>query len=264
MKELGELVRAARIQRDITLERAAAETRIRLEYLAAIEDGDFRIFPGPAYATGFLRNYAGYLGLNPDEVLQTYHALAPATVISIQPATTVGIERLRRRSRRRLTWLFASMIVVFLGAVAIHYYNTPARGAGVRPRSPLVSTSGLSSPSTLFSRHHKQRTRSGSRSGREPLVRHQGPPLWKRTRAAAALHAQTTTWVFVKVDNRGVFWGRLLAGHYRRWTGKTITVRTHHGNDLRAWADGRKVGLLSGHPGLATLSVERSSWHRLG
>ena len=51
------------------LYRAERDTKIRARYLGALERGDYKELPGAVYTKGFLRNYALYLGLDPDEVL---------------------------------------------------------------------------------------------------------------------------------------------------------------------------------------------------
>ncbi|MBI78240.1 MAG: hypothetical protein CMM53_10760 [Rhodospirillaceae bacterium] len=50
----------------------ANDLRIREVYLQAIEEGRFDQLPGPTYATGFVRAYATYLGLDVKEVMQCY------------------------------------------------------------------------------------------------------------------------------------------------------------------------------------------------
>ncbi len=71
-RKLGEILLMARQSRGIELERAARDTKIRARYLAALEAGDFRELPGSVYTKGFLRNYAQYLGLDPDVVVAHY------------------------------------------------------------------------------------------------------------------------------------------------------------------------------------------------
>ena len=56
----------------LTLEQAADDTRIRLKFLQAIESGDYQSLPGNVYTKGFLRNYAEYLNLEPDEMVALY------------------------------------------------------------------------------------------------------------------------------------------------------------------------------------------------
>lgn len=72
---IGAMLTEAREARGITLEQAERETRIARRYLVALEQEDFTVFPAEVYARGFLRSYAGYLHLNPEELL----ALLPRT-----------------------------------------------------------------------------------------------------------------------------------------------------------------------------------------
>lgn len=66
---LPERLLAARERKGVDLYRAERDTKIRARYLAALERGDYRELPGTVYTKGFLRNYALYLGLDPDDVL---------------------------------------------------------------------------------------------------------------------------------------------------------------------------------------------------
>src|SRR5664279_1189846 len=66
---LGERLLAARERKGVDLYRAERDTKIRARYLGALERGEYRELPGSVYTKGFLRNYALYLGLDPDEIL---------------------------------------------------------------------------------------------------------------------------------------------------------------------------------------------------
>ena len=69
MSPLGETLRRARLSKGITFEDAERVTRIPRKYLEALEVENYGILPAPVYARGFLRSYAGYLGLNPADLL---------------------------------------------------------------------------------------------------------------------------------------------------------------------------------------------------
>ena len=71
---MPERLLAARERKGVDLYRAERDTKIRSRYLAALERGDWRELPGAVYTKGFLRNYALYLGLDPDEVLLQWRA----------------------------------------------------------------------------------------------------------------------------------------------------------------------------------------------
>lgn len=72
MKTAGELLKDKRLLKELTLEDVAGKTKIKLEYLAAIENSDFAKLPSSTFAKGFLRNYASFLYLNPDTIIAMF------------------------------------------------------------------------------------------------------------------------------------------------------------------------------------------------
>jgi transcriptional regulator with XRE-family HTH domain len=64
--EIGSSLREARQRRGLELSEIERHTRIRSRYLRALEEERFDLLPGAAYAKGFLRTYADYLGLDAD------------------------------------------------------------------------------------------------------------------------------------------------------------------------------------------------------
>jgi cytoskeleton protein RodZ len=63
---IGDWLRQTREARGLNLAEIAKETRIPGRHLAAIEDGRWDALPAMPYVVGFVRNYAKYLGLDPD------------------------------------------------------------------------------------------------------------------------------------------------------------------------------------------------------
>src|SRR5258708_6249369 len=72
---LGSELRAAREARDLTLDQAEQQTRIRSKYLEALEEGKYAVLPSAVQARGFLRNYARFLNLEADHIVGRYDAL---------------------------------------------------------------------------------------------------------------------------------------------------------------------------------------------
>ncbi|MBC8163052.1 MAG: helix-turn-helix domain-containing protein [Roseiflexaceae bacterium] len=72
MSQLGERLRAARETQGIPISQAAADTRILPRYIHALEGGDFAQLPGDVYARGFIRNYANYLNVHAEELIELY------------------------------------------------------------------------------------------------------------------------------------------------------------------------------------------------
>jgi len=72
VQTVGSQLRETRESLGIQLEEAARVTRIGKNYLIAIEGEMFDKLPSPAYVKGFLRIYAGFLGLSGDEIVALY------------------------------------------------------------------------------------------------------------------------------------------------------------------------------------------------
>lgn len=72
MECLGDKLREAREARGITVDQLAAATKIRSDYLLALEQGDRSSLPGDVYVRGFLRLYAREVGLDADAVVAEY------------------------------------------------------------------------------------------------------------------------------------------------------------------------------------------------
>ena len=69
-RRTGEVLRQARTERKITLSDVEQDIRINRTYLEALEGARFDLLPAPVYARGFMRSYARYLGLDPDEAVR--------------------------------------------------------------------------------------------------------------------------------------------------------------------------------------------------
>jgi cytoskeletal protein RodZ len=69
---IADTLRLARQEHGQDLRTVAQVLRIRLAYLEAIEKGDFEQLPGTAYAIGFLRTYAEFLGLDGEQIVERF------------------------------------------------------------------------------------------------------------------------------------------------------------------------------------------------
>ncbi len=131
---LGQTLRAAREGKRWDIARAERETRIRARYLIALEAGDYRDLPSPVYTKGFVRNYAQYLGLNPEWCLDLYRLEANPTekarpVISDPTAKTVeakgGALVTTSRLIRAGLLLLVVALVAYLGYQFVTFAGTP-------------------------------------------------------------------------------------------------------------------------------------------
>lgn len=75
MQTIGQRLKEAREDKHLTLEKVFEATRIRIPYLQALEADDLSSMPSPVQARGYLRNYAEFLGLNFDQLLEEMRAV---------------------------------------------------------------------------------------------------------------------------------------------------------------------------------------------
>jgi cytoskeletal protein RodZ len=86
MQTIGQRLKAAREEKHLPLEKVFEATRIRVQYLKALEDDDLSSMPSPVQARGYLRNYAEYLGLNFDQLLEELRSEKQSSDEIIGPA----------------------------------------------------------------------------------------------------------------------------------------------------------------------------------
>lgn len=73
MKKVGELLKAERERRQLSLHEIGLSLKINPKILSAIEEGDLTQLPAKTFLRGFVRSYAQYLRLNVDEVVNLFH-----------------------------------------------------------------------------------------------------------------------------------------------------------------------------------------------
>ncbi|MGB9633645.1 MAG: helix-turn-helix domain-containing protein [Chloroflexaceae bacterium] len=140
MSELGDRLRQARERQGLSLAQASVDTRILQASLAALEEGAYQRLPGDVVVRGFIRNYAQYLGLPPDEMIELYRRERGGTdPIRIVPATNPP------RTRAYVLPSFLGVFFVTMALVGLAYVTLNAvgrigdRAGGVMAESTVVA-----------------------------------------------------------------------------------------------------------------------------
>ncbi len=94
MTTIGQRLKETREDKRLTLEKVFEATRIRVQYLRALEADDLSIMPSPVQARGYLRNYAEFLELDVPQLLEdmreanaqkpSKEVMGPADVLDVQ------------------------------------------------------------------------------------------------------------------------------------------------------------------------------------
>lgn len=137
----GSVLREARTQRQLSVERVAAALHLSPRQIHALEEDDYENLPGPTYVRGYLRNYAHYLGLPVEPLLEAFNRLPAATrrVEFTAPAPEPQIT-----SSHALVKLGTVLIAgVVLGLAAIWWAG---QDAPPTVEQPVASNSGQTPP----------------------------------------------------------------------------------------------------------------------
>ncbi len=119
---LPERLLAARERKGVDLYRAERDTKIRARYLAALEHGEYAELPGAVYTKGFLRNYALYLGLDPEDVIRQWKRERGDTQVAAEPV--LAVPKPLAAPRQGLTFspvlIVAGLLTVLIAAFAVY------------------------------------------------------------------------------------------------------------------------------------------------
>ena len=243
----GEILRAARLRRRLSLVEAEQATRIRLRYLQALEDDDYSVLPPGVYSVGFLRNYAIYLGVPPEEVLAG------------------GVDQRRRRDRRttlqtvappiqlsapRSMWLlvagaFVAVLLLALAWLGLSDPNPP----GASQRAQGVAGSGTSSSPTALVSLQPLATAAQPTSAPTSIPSPQPSPAPSLTpnprQLEIDLRVVDRAWVEATVDGQVALSQTLEAGTTKRLIGlQSVELTIGNGAGVEVTANGQRLGLL--------------------
>lgn len=221
MRELGEKLKAAREEKGLSLEQIQNNTKIRLRYLQALEDGDFGLIPGEVYVRGFLQNYASMVGIEPRDLLAQYDRLRTGGDPGAAGAAAAPQEELRTEAGKRRSWAWWQPVSV---------------GGAILVLALLV-----------FIGQGLERNRAPVGTGAKPPVKAERPA--KRPPAAAGVELTlrfiARCWLSVRCDGLTVFTGTLGPGEIRTWRAKDlIVVQFGNAGGVMAELNGKDQGIL--------------------
>jgi cytoskeleton protein RodZ len=221
---LGERFRAAREARGMSLPDVAEQIRIRSLYLAAIEDENWNTIGAPVYVRGFLRTYARFLGLDPEEAVAAFNSTQPL------PPTNTAREPEPRGAApswagAALLWGAGTVAVLLIAFVVFTELTMPRRtglpAVAVASAAPVAASPTAAAPSATS-------TPGPSVDGTKSL----------------ALVLSASSWLRVTVDGSVSMEGTFPAGTSKTFHGKNALVRIGNAGGVEIYVDGKDVGKL--------------------
>lgn len=120
-KRSGELLKETRVEKGFSLEAVHEATKIPMDALKAIEEGYTIRTLSPFYIKGFLKIYAGYLNIDPSEILEEYKQQEPPKETSQEVDSDLEFQikqtmkkYLTRQRKRQLAALFGILVGLFV------------------------------------------------------------------------------------------------------------------------------------------------------
>lgn len=127
-KRIGTILKEARESRGLSTQDVSRETNMIPRYVEALENEDYSVFPSETYAIGFLRSYAEYLNLDPEDVSSMYRgvqidqAQAPVRELTRPIASWNPIQFLDTDLMRKILPVFGGVLLVGVIGYLIYTY----------------------------------------------------------------------------------------------------------------------------------------------
>lgn len=130
---VGEELKAARLRLGEDLQTVSGALRIRQDHLEAIEEGALDKLPGRAYALGFVRAYAEYLGLDAPGIVARFKEESGATPEPV--SKSLMADETTDDARQPQGMLIALLLVFFAVLIGALYFAKSADKLLVQPSS---------------------------------------------------------------------------------------------------------------------------------
>jgi cytoskeletal protein RodZ len=226
LASFGEELRREREIRGISLKEIADATKISKRFLEAIERNDHKTLPAPVFTRGFVREYARYLGLNSEEIVNRYNFAAAGDDriektphlerLTQPPPTPTPQKTLPKRdippayARIDRSVYLTIIIVAALAGVSYWAIQRKRANAEVRETAPP--------PITM--------TQPAAPRPTPPAAETAAPPAQDDT-LRLSLEVIDNSWVRLEADGKTVVNDELRAGERRSFTAKDrFNIRT--------------------------------------
>jgi len=242
---VGEILRAEREKQGLTVKDIEKATSIRALYIQAIEDGKYDVLPGEVYLKGFMRNYASFLGLDAQHILDAYRAslpdqAAPPAPAAPNPALAPKTEQNRSREKEKRSsagrWLIALVVVAIVagGAWAAMNFLNPSAPQPAKPPPPQVTP---------------------PQAPPQPAPPAAPPKPVTPAAAPIVVNAKYTAscWTQVVADGRELYEGIPQKGENMTWNAtQSMTVRLGNAAGVELTYNGQPQGRLGGEGDVIT------------
>ncbi len=277
-EDVGAMLREARERQGLTYSQVEEGTRIRARFVQALEENDYAPLGGELYVRGFLRNYAIFLGLSPDDIIAPAKSVVPATSTRETEILSVPLQDNSFPFGRIILMVLAFALVgitsfylwqpvrrdAILAQVAPYLpFTLPAATATAGPAGATVDSTATTAQATPTQASLIAAVEGTPTSTPVPTAtlppRTPTPDLTATAAPTAtpeptvpvqgvvlALSITENAWTRVIVDNGGVAIERVLSpGETFEWTGQqSVFFHTGNAGGVEVSLNGQPLGVL--------------------
>ncbi|MCP9465065.1 MAG: DUF4115 domain-containing protein [Nitrospira sp.] len=135
MESIGEFFKQVREAKGLTIDEVSSKTRIRADFVRALEEGNFSKLPDQVFAKGFVRSYARSLGLDEEDAIQRFIRSAGAFYEKQDERERLRLRQLeeerKRQANRKVVGVSIAMAAVALVVLLSREQSTTIRHADV-------------------------------------------------------------------------------------------------------------------------------------
>jgi cytoskeletal protein RodZ len=253
--EIGELLKQNRLTKGYSLDDIEEATKIRAKYLEALENEEFDILPGQVYVIAFLRNYARFLGLNDDEMVEQYKSRTqsnPQTdsvkkdiedkepIVNDRPRSRERTRRQRRRAQPQFVnfvKILAAVAVIAVVFAIASIYKTYAPGPDV-PEQPNVVQDNANEDKPNNNTNNTETPAPDENMDEETPEQVEGVELVLNVTDA-------NCWMRINVDGQIAFEGTVPAGDTKEFSGsESIDITLGNAGVVDVKYNGEDIGKL--------------------
>jgi cytoskeleton protein RodZ len=132
---LGELLREARVAKDLTIEQLATELRIEARQLSALEENRFEQIGVPVFVKGYIRQCGQRLGLDPSRLIEIYGRQTKLGEVEVKPSKPI-----RLRNERQITVWIVALLLLLLIAVGLAVWWLNGANFEIGAAAPAAQT----------------------------------------------------------------------------------------------------------------------------
>jgi len=246
IENIGAYLKQLREEQKTSVAQVAQALKTKLEVIQALEANEFDKLPAPTYVKGYLRSYASYLGINPDELLAEYNKKFPkgskqVIILQGEQFPRFGIDlNIKKIFTPKLFVGIGVGIIAIAAILFMSFYISHIKHTTIKTEPAKQAPSQEEKPVKI--------EKAQKAEPKEPTQKQQTTALPSSITTPITLSANPSedAWVRILVDNKKIFEGVLKKNDKENWTAQNeIKIRAAKPAKMNFSLNGKPVTNIS-------------------